>query len=118
MTSEEVLPPIPLQVESLDDLARFMASAAGIGQPVYALCFDHNGLCYVGVIAIYRDYYKWYGIPVFYYYESKTSICGKYFLVRSEEGGEIIRVSNGIQPGWIAIPIIRLKSKPPFLKLD
>jgi len=118
MSSEEILSPIPMQVENLEDLARFMASIVGLGQPAYALCFDYNGSCYVGIIAVYRDYYKWYGIPVFYYYESKTPINGKYFLVRSEETGEFIKISNGIQPGWIAIPIIRLKSKPTFLKLN
>lgn len=115
---EEIPPPIPIRVNSLNDLARFMASAASFGQPVYALCFEHNNLNYIGVIAIYRDYYKWYGIPVFYYHESEIPINGSYILVRSEEIGEMVRISSGIQPGWITIPIVKLKSKPNFLQLD
>ncbi|MCS7368783.1 MAG: cren protein [archaeon GBS-70-058] len=118
MSLEEIPSPIPMRVESLEDLARFMASIAGLGQPAYALQFEYNGLNYIGVIAIYRDYYKWYGVPVFYYYESKTPLHGKYLLVRSEESGELIKTSNGVQPGWIAVPIIRLKEKPSFLKID
>ncbi|MEM2136563.1 MAG: cren protein [Candidatus Methanomethylicia archaeon] len=118
MSSEEILSPILMQVSGLEDLARFVASMASLGQPAYALSFEYNGVNYIGFIAIYRDYYKLYGLPVFYYYGSSSPIDGKYFLVKSEESGEYVKISNGIQHGWIAIPIIKLKNKPVFLKLD
>jgi len=113
----KVTPPFSLRLESLDDLARFVASIASLGQPTYVLHFKHEGKDILGIIAVYRDYYKFYGMPIFYYYESNDEISGKYFLVRAEESGERIQISNGVKPGWIAVPIIRLKEKPPFIHL-
>ncbi len=111
----KVAPPFSLRVESLEDLARFVASIAALGQPTYVLHFVHGDKSILGIIAVYRDYYKFYGMPIFYYYESENRISGNYFLVKAEETGERVQISNGVKPGWIAVPIIKLKEKPPFI---
>ncbi|MCS7374660.1 MAG: cren protein [archaeon GB-1845-036] len=113
----ELPSPVAIKVNDLEDLARFVASIAGLGQPTYILHFMLKGKHVVGLMAIYRDYYKYYGIPVFYYFESEKPIEGNYFLVKAEENREHVVISKGTRPGWIAIPIIRLKEKPIFLKL-
>lgn len=115
--SFKIVPPISLRVNSIEDLARFVASIAALGQPIYVLHFNDDGKDVLGIIAVYRDYYKFYGMPIFYYYVSEKEISGKYFLVKAEERGEQVLVSEGVKPGWIAVPIIRLKEKPPFIRL-
>ncbi|MCS7385579.1 MAG: cren protein [Candidatus Methanomethylicota archaeon] len=111
----KVDPPFSLRVDSIEDLARFVANIAALGQPTYVLHFKHGGKDILGIIAIYRDYYKFYGMPIFYYYESDEEVKGKYFLVKAEERGERVVLAEGVRPGWIAVPIIRLKEKPPFI---
>ena len=118
MVDTELRSPVTIPVDKLDDLARFVASIAGLGQPTYVLHFNYGGRDFLGLMAIYRDYYKLYGVPIFYYYESESPVIGKYFLVKSEESGEHVKISDGVRPGWIAVPIITLKVKPSFLKLD
>jgi len=113
----KVDPPFSLRVENIEDLARFVATMAALGQPTYILHFKYEGKDILGIIAIYRDYYKFYGMPIFYYYESAEEVKGKYFLVKAEEAGERVKLSDGVKPGWIAVPIIRLKEKPPFIML-
>lgn len=113
----EIIPPISLRVNSIEDLARFVASIAALGQPIYVLHFNADGKNVLGIIAVYRDYYKFYGMPIFYYYVSDKEVSGKYFLVKAEETGEQVIISEGVKPGWIAIPIIRLKEKPSFIEI-
>ncbi len=116
MKDEELKAPITLRVKAVEDIARFVASAAGMGQPIYLLSFPHDGKQIYGLLAVYHDYYDYYGVPLFYYYPSEKHLEGKYLLVKTEETRELFAVGDGIKPGWIAVPIIHLDKTPPFLK--
>lgn len=105
-----------LRVVDIKDLARLVASTISMGQPIYLLHFIHNEKHYYGVLGVYNNYYDKYGLPLFYYYESDKPFNGKYLLVKMDEKEEII-FSEGIKPGWIAVPIINLKEKPEFINI-
>lgn len=104
-----------IEVRSLSDLARFAASMAALGQPVYVVHFKDGERHVYGVFAVYHDYYDLYGVPLFYYYVSDEELDGTYILIKAEESRESVQVSHGTRPGWVAIPIVSLKSKPPFI---
>ena len=78
--------------------------------------FEHKGKHIYGILTVYRDYYKYYGVPIFYYFESDKKLDGKYILIKVSDKEEVI-VANGTRPGWIHIPIISLKEKPDLIKL-
>lgn len=105
-----------MEVESLNDLARFAASMATLGQPVYVIHFKDEERHVYGVFAVYHDYYDLYGVPLFYYYSSSEELDGRYILVKAEEPREAVQVSHGTRPGWITIPIVNLKEKPAFIQ--
>ncbi|MCX8204838.1 MAG: cren protein [Candidatus Nezhaarchaeota archaeon] len=105
----------PIEVRSLSDLARFAASIATLGQPVYVVHFKDGERHVYGVFAVYHDYYDLYGIPLFYYYSCDEELDGTYILIKAEESRESVQVSYGARPGWVAIPIVNLKAKPPFI---
>ncbi|MCC6013617.1 MAG: cren protein [Candidatus Verstraetearchaeota archaeon] len=105
-----------IEVEDIRDLARLVASTISMGQPIYLLHFVHNNKHYYGVLGVYNNYYDKYGLPIFYYYSSEKSLNGKYILVKMDEKEEVI-FSDGVKPGWIAVPIINLKEKPEFLEI-
>ena len=111
----ETLPKVVrIEVESLADLSRLavtMASYAVI-MPIYG--FREGDEIYLFVQATYKDYYKYYGIPLIYYYRTKDeSIArGKYVLIKVDETGEKVEISDRSRPGWTAIPLIWLKTKP------
>ncbi len=112
----EITPPKVLKVMSLNDLARFAASLTPLGATIYVIHFQHKGKHIYGILTVYRDYYKFYGVPIFYYFESEKELNGKYILIRISDKEEI-EVTNGTRPGWIHIPIISLKEKPDFIEL-
>lgn len=105
----------PVEVQSLNDLARFAASMVALGQPVYVVHFKDGERHVYGVFAVYHDYYDLYGVPLFYYYSSNEELDGTYILIKAEEPKESVQVSYGTKPGWVAIPIVNLKSKPPLI---
>jgi len=108
---------IPVKVGSIGDLARIAATIVTLGQPAYLVRFEASGgrKAY-GIIAVLRDYYKYYGLPMIYYYEDSDGKLGdgNYLLVKVDDSGEHIEVGRSTRPGWIAIPIIDLAEKPPF----
>jgi len=104
-----------LRLKNMSDLARFAASVASLGRPIHVLSFKLEGRFVYGVLAVFHDYYKYYGVPVFYYVDSDKELEGNYILVKVEEREEKVSISKGIKPGWVSIPIIRLESPPPFL---
>ncbi len=107
---------IPIRVSSLNDLARMAASVAALGQPTYVLKYrEEGGKVVYGILAVFRDFYKYYGVPLFYYYVSDKDVDGSYLIVRTDESGERVEISKGSKPGWISIPIIQLSEKPPFI---
>jgi len=107
---------LPVRVGSINDLARIAATIVTLGQPAYIVRFPGSKGRVYGIIAVLRDYYKYYGLPMIYYYvdgDDKLS-KGNYLLVKVDDSGEHIEVGKGTRPGWIAIPIIDLAEKPPF----
>ncbi len=108
---------IPVRVNRINDLARIAATIITLGQPAYLVRFDGAGGKKVyGIIAVLRDYYKYYGLPMIYYYVDEDGRLGdgSYLLVKVDDQGEHIEVSKGTRPGWVAIPIIDLAEKPPM----
>lgn len=115
-------PAIAVRVTGLGDIARLASSMASrmVVLPVYR--FRHNGRVVYALQTIYKDYYKFYGIPVIYYYATEDDGVedekAKYILARVDEMGEKVEVTDRVRPGWVAIPIINLASKPPFMPDD
>ncbi|HIQ03460.1 MAG TPA: cren protein [Desulfurococcales archaeon] len=109
---------LAIRVNSLNDIARFAATISTLGQPIYILRFKVNGKYVYGILAVFRDYYKYYGIPLFYYYVTdRGSEHERYLLIRTDETGERVELSKGVRPGWVAIPIITLTEKPEFIDI-
>ncbi len=107
---------INLKVKGPEDIARIAAAMAIMGQPVYILHFTHNGKHIYGMLAVFHDYYKLHGIPIFYYIESDKRL-GNYFLVKANEvEGELVEFGDTIKTGWTPIPVLNLEEKPPFIK--
>ena len=115
MQPEEKL--IPVRVASIHDLARVAATIMTMGQPAYLVRFDSkNGGKVYAIIAVLRDYYKYYGLPMIYYYvdaENKLG-SGNYLLVKVDDQGEHVEMSRGTRPGWVAVPVIDLAERPSF----
>ncbi|BEP18227.1 hypothetical protein PYJP_15790 [Pyrofollis japonicus] len=111
-TSEKL---VPVKVSSIHDLARIAATIISLGQPAYIIRFNNNEKKIYGIIAVLRDYYKLYGLPMLYYYVDTDKLGdGNYLLVKVDDQGEHVEVSKGTKPGWIAVPIIDLAEKPSF----
>lgn len=113
---EEIEPMIPVKLNSLNDLARLASSTTALGHVTYIVHFPSNNKHYYGVFIVFRDYYKLYGLPMFYYIETERELAGNYILFRSDDAGETIEVAKGTKPGWIALPIINVSPDAPLLK--
>lgn len=115
--SEEVQKALVFEVSSLADLARLAASmvAYGLVMPIYA--YSDGGSIRLFVQSDYRDYYKQYGLPIIYMYAASSDEIGKgkYVLIKVDETGERVEVSDKARPGWTSIPIIWLKGKPSIM---
>ncbi len=107
---------VPVRVSSIHDLARIAATIISLGQPAYLVRYNNrDGKKVYGIIAVLRDYYKLYGLPMLYYYVDSDNLGnGNYLLVKVDDQGEHVEVSKGTKPGWIAVPIIDLAEKPSF----
>ncbi|MGC9071101.1 MAG: hypothetical protein ACP5HK_00160 [Acidilobus sp.] len=107
-----------VEVSSLADLARLavtMLSFAVI-MPIYRYLENYNEVYFVQTT--YRDYFRFYGVPIVYLYRAKltdNSEKVKYVLIKVDETGEKVEVGDRTKPGWTSIPIITLKEKPSFL---
>src|SRR5712692_4863315 len=92
MKEEELKAPIMMKVKAIEDIARFVGSAAGMGQPIYLLSFPLGEKQVYGLLAVYHDYYDYYGVPLFYYHTSEKTLGGKYLLIKTEETKETVNV--------------------------
>ncbi len=114
---EEVSKALEFEVSSLADLARLAASmvAYAVVMPIYAYNEDDRVVMFVQTS--YRDYYKHYGIPIVYVYRASLVEAqkGKYVLLKVDDTGERVEVSDRSRPGWTSIPIVWLKRKPPII---
>jgi len=118
---EEISKVIGIRVVSIRDIARFAVSLASLGQAPYIIKFRKKNKTVYGLLAVFRDFYKFYGLPLLYYYvaeESEEERGKHYILVKNDETGEKIEFSKGTRPGWIAVPIMELKTVPSFLDID
>ncbi len=113
---------IAIRVSSLGDLVRLASSAVHmmIVMPIYR--FKYKGKLVYAIQTIYKDFYKLYGIPIIYYYvsddDSLEASKAKYILIKVDETGEKVEISDRTKPGWVGVPLINLDSKPPFIPDD
>ena len=108
---------VPVRVSRVNDLARMAASIAMLGQSTYLVRFKlGDGRVVYGLIALLRDYYDLYGLPILYYavVEPGSHEGKNYLLVKIDEQGEHIEFGDGARPGWVSIPIVNLAEKPSF----
>jgi len=108
---------VPVRVGSLGDLVRLAASISVPQGSSYILRFDREGKIVLGILGVFRDYYKYYGIPIFYYYiaegrEAEELMNTNYIIASLSE--EKFEFSKHPKPG-ITIPLIRLAEKPAFI---
>jgi len=110
---------IKVRVKSFADLARMAASSIALGQATYIIRYVEGSNTIYGIMAVFRDYYKLYGIPLFYYYvdsEGEIPEDKNYVLIKTDVSGELIEFSKGSKAGYIVIPIINLYEPPDFIK--
>ena len=108
---------VPVRVSSVKDLVRMAASIAVMGQSTYIVRFKlEDGKVVYGLVALLRDYYDLYGLPILYYavVEPGSHEDKNYILVKIDEQGEHIEFGVGARPGWVSIPVINLAEKPRF----
>lgn len=111
---------VPIKTASLNDLVRLATSTMIPHQFIaYLIKFKHKNKIIMGLLGVFRDYYKYYGIPIFYYYSfdrsDKAAEEANYIIVYS--GEEKFELSKYPKPG-ASIPIITLAEKPDFIPDD
>ncbi len=104
-----------LKLNSLNDLVRLSVVLSSPQMPMYVIKFKHNGKLYLGLLGVFRDYYKYYGIPIFYYYslEPEPRIEEANYIIVSSDS-EKFEFSKTLKPG-LSIPLINLAEKPFFI---
>ncbi len=110
---------LAVRVSSLNDLVRLATSLAGrmVVMPIYRFKSGDGAVYFLQMM--YKDYYRCYGLPVIYYYRSEREDRNpKYIIVRADETGEKLEVSDRVRPGWIAVPIINLAEKPVYVPVE
>jgi len=119
VNEKEITKVLPVKMNSLEDLIRLASSISTPQMTTYILKFIHNDKLYLGILGVFRDYYKYYGLPVFYYYvlDKKSSEAEKikdsnYVVVSTD--GEKIEFTKNPKPG-LSIPLITLAEKPAFI---
>jgi len=110
---------VAIKVASLNDIARLAASLISMGQPSYVVKFYEGDKPVYGLFAIFRDYYKLYGLPILYYYpHEKDEKDARYILVKTNGYEERVELAKTTKPGHIAIPIVTLAEKPRFIRVE
>ncbi len=113
MVDENAIRPVVMvKLDRLADLARFASTTASVGHTTYVIHYVEGSQHIYGLFIVYRDYYRLYGVPMFYYISTERPLDGNYILFRTDDAGEHVEVSRGSKPGWIAIPIVNLGEKP------
>ncbi len=110
---------IGVRLKAFEDLVRLSASSISIGQSTFILRIDGDKATIYGVLAVFRDYFKLYGVPLLYYFideESSVPKDANYVLLRTSDDGEKIEFSKGSKAGYVTIPIINVVELPEFLQ--
>ncbi|WFO75699.1 hypothetical protein J4526_02170 [Desulfurococcaceae archaeon MEX13E-LK6-19] len=117
MSSEEIKKVLPIRVGSLKDLVRLAITYTSSGQSIFLLKFKESGKIIIGMLGLFRDYYKLYGLPVLYYHicngEEEEKIRDANYIVVSTND-ERIEYSKTPRPG-ISLPLVTLAEKPPII---
>jgi len=111
---------VVVKMRSLQDLVRLAITLALPQMASYLIKFWYNNKLYIGILGIFRDYYKYYGIPVFYYYAlegGKAEEADKANYIVFTTDSEVIEFSREAKPGR-SIPLIGLAEKPLFIPDD
>ena len=110
---------IPVKINSLRDLVRLAATISAPHQGMmYMLKFrERDGRVVLGVLGVFRDYYKLYGVPMFYYYicegeEAERIWESNYIIISTSD--ENISFSKTPRPG-LSLPMIALAEKPAII---
>ncbi|AFK50577.1 hypothetical protein TCELL_0152 [Thermogladius calderae 1633] len=108
---------VPVKLGSLSDLVRLAATISMPQGTSYILRFETGDKVVLGILGVFRDYYKYYGIPVFYYYiaegkEAEDLKNTNYIVASLSE--DRFEFSKHPKPG-LTIPLIRLAAKPDFI---
>jgi len=109
---------VAIRLASIRDLIRIASTAAASMQPTYILRYKNKeGKTVIGFLAVFRDYYNLYGLPLFYYVVDRDNELrdANYVLVMLDETGEKIEPSKTTKPGYIAVPIVNVDKAPDFL---
>ncbi|MEM0380512.1 MAG: hypothetical protein QXX35_02775 [Desulfurococcaceae archaeon] len=111
---------LAIKMNSLEDLVRLATSLSISQMTTYILKFLYNNKLYLGLLGVFRDYYKYYGIPIFYYTvlegdEKEKAIDAKYIIVSTDK--DVVEFSKTPKPG-LSIPLITLAQKPLFIPDD
>lgn len=116
----EIEKAIMIKLNSLSELVKLAVSLSLPQMTSYILKFKYKDKLYLGILGVFRDYYKYYGLPIFYYYalnkEEAVEVEKANYIVLSSDGGTI-KFSKDAEPGR-SIPLIYLAEKPVFLPDD
>lgn len=125
-TLNEELDPHFKVVDNLEDETRnYVRESLGSSNVVMLLAYNASTGEPVGLVRLEivdRIFYKLYGIPVIYYHVSEDdgleASKAKYLLIKVDEMGEKVEITDRTKPGWIGVPLVNLESKPPFIPDD
>ncbi len=107
----------PVKVKTPEDLARLLGTFVAFGRGVYVIRFECNNKYYCGVLSVIKDYYKLYGLPLFYYTECENK--GKYLVLRKDSSGkEVFEYGEEIRTNALCIPIVDLSEVPDFIEVE
>lgn len=112
---------IGVRLASAKDLVRLAASSAASGQSIFILRMRHGDSLIYGVLAVFRDFFKLYGVPLLYYFVDDSGEIppqANYASLKVEGDVETIKFGVGAEAGYISIPIINLERPPEFLNLE
>lgn len=112
---------VGVRLKTFNDLVRLSASSVAMGQSTFILRIKNENRNIYGVLAVFRDYYRMYGLPLLYYFidvEGKIPEEANYVLLRSDESGEKIEFGRGSKAGYVTIPIINVAEAPEFIQVS
>ncbi len=110
-----------VRVESLNDLVRVAGSIVLSRNPMYIMRFKHRKHTVYLMLSVIRDYYKYNGVPLAYYYTVENGgeeHKAKYILLKVDEMGEEIVLTDKIRHGYAVIPVLDLAEPPPFFPVE
>jgi len=108
---------IPVKIASIPDLVRLALSMSNMASRVYIVHFTKGNKHFYGLLVTFRDYYKYYGLPIFYYVTADEEIKGKYLTLQYDTREKLIASEKPVS-GYISVPVINLDREPVFLELS